>query len=450
MPYYKETFLNRSLPSSWTNAGVLQNSGFVALDSVEMTGFRARPHKSAVSSVEVSALSADPYAYFLESTSRKKYHDRLSERGLQPEGEPDKGHPFELKRHTVAGSLHTIRQVQSGINRLFEGAAILPATANMNLFTGVHAGNIFGTAPYKETGLDAFAQQAYSRVAPTSVVFDAGLFLGELREGLPKLSIGAIKSAVGFLKGTGSGYLNVEFGWKPFISDLQNMGRALSGASDVLARQGRRVHRKYSLPPLTDFDSTTFTGNLTLAVQATGGFADRSSVGGNWSTTTSPLTGTTVYSKSRSSRRWFEGEFTNFLPIGFDASDYQQRLSQLLDPRITPSDLWELAPWSWLVDWNLRIGDTIHSNELAANDRLIMHYGYAMEHTVYTTEAHWKANVAAPAGWSNLPLKGGWFATTQYKRRLRANPYGFRVGGAGSLTGGQYAILGALGLTKLK
>jgi hypothetical protein len=125
----------------------------------------------------------------------------------------------------------------------------------------------------------------------------------------------------------------------------------------------------------------------------------------------------------------------------------------LLNPKITPSTLWELAPWSWLVDWNLRIGDTIRANELNANDLLIMHYGYAMEHTVYTTNMSWRATgplTGTNPSFSGVPTRGGYFATTEYKRRIRANPYGFRTGGTGNLTGGQTAILGALGLTKLK
>jgi hypothetical protein len=141
------------------------------------------------------------------------------------------------------------------------------------------------------------------------------------------------------------------------------------------------------------------------------------------------------------------------MPLGFDPSDYFQKLQLLIDPKITPSTLWELAPWSWLVDWNLRIGDTIRANEINANDRLVMHYGYAMEHSVYSTKVDWRKTSDVNGGIltvSGNPSFGIHHAQTEYKRRIRANPYGFRVGGVGSLTGGQTAILGALGLTKLK
>ena len=461
MPYYRERFLNRQHPVSYTLNGVQQHAGTIALDSAEMMGFRTRPHFKSLASQEVSDISADPYAYFLESTSREKYQARLKERGLQPQGSPDKGHPMELKRHTISGQLHsptlTSKFFTTDIHH-FDGAMVgyvtdFPYAGRLD---EVHEGTILVPAPYKETGLDVFAQQAYARTAPTSVVFDAANFLGELREGLPKLVpellMGASKNA---LKRGGSDYLNVEFGLKPLINDLQNAGKALMGATELLTQQGQRVHRRYSLPPTSQSATTTFWGGVPVYVGSAGGFAQGVGYPGPSfsSGTTTGLTAEHVMQKTRSSRRWFEGEFSSFYPVGFDPTSYLERLAVLVNPKITPAVLWELAPWSWLVDWNLRIGDTIRANEMNANDLLVMHYGYAMEETIYTTESSWTA-VAEPTSpydtWSNLPRKGRYFASTTYKRRLRANPYGFRVGGASSLTGGQTAILGALGLTKLR
>lgn len=146
------------------------------------------------------------------------------------------------------------------------------------------------------------------------------------------------------------------------------------------------------------------------------------------------------------------------MPLGFDPSDYLSRLNQLVNIKLTPEVLWELAPWSWLIDWNLRIGDTIAANELAANDLLVMHYGYAMEKTtmrdllVLDTSANPSSLPPGTYGsaWQNLPKSYSYVATTEYKRRLRANPFGFRTGGTSALSVGQLSILGALGLTRLK
>jgi hypothetical protein len=430
----------------------------VALDSAEVMSFRARPHVMARTFSEVPDITADPYAYFLDSTSQKKYHDRLNERGLQPEGDPDRGHAFELKRHTIAGKLHSVeyQDLWFGTSAQWTNAFIWPRPNSASNLNDVHSGDIIIPAPYIESGLDAFAQQAYSRVAPSSVIFDAATFLGELREGLPRLTSDFLKRNIGSFKGLGSDYLNVEFGWKPFIRDIQNAAKALLGATNVLASQGKRVHRTYGLPATSHADATSFSGtNTIMAGKYRGilGYSDPEWGTSDLSSQTGYGSSAATHAKTRSSKRWFEGEFSTFYPLGFDPNDFFQRLNALIDVKIDPETLWELAPWSWLVDWNLRIGDSIAANQMAANDLLIMHYGYAMETAVYTTEVSWRLT-GSPNGtyhaWSGGPLGGRYFASTTYKRRLRANPYGFKVGGQSSLTGGQAAILGALGLTKLK
>lgn len=458
MPYYREKFVNRTVEASTTQNGIVTASGTVALGHAEVTSFRTRPHSDAKTSVIVSDQSADPYAYFIESSSRKRYQARLAERGLKPEGAPDRGHSFELKRHTMVGNLQnstfTTGSGASTTKFAYANARLIPSIVSGNEMNTVHNGTIVQPASYKETGLDAFAQQAYLRSAPTAAVFDAGTFLGELHEGLPKLPsmfLGKWGS-----RAWANDYLNIQFAWKPFIADIQNAARALSGATELLASQGKRVHRKYELPPILQADHRTFTGGMSVTEDNRDGFtAGTPAAGGASITSGSPsgMTAESLYRKTRSSKRWFEGEFTSFLPLGFDPSDYWQRLALLLDPRITPATLYELAPWTWLVDWELRISDSIRANELHANDRLVMHYGFAMEHTVYTTEHSWKTTATDTATYNRwspaLPKKGGFFTTTEYKRRLRASPYGFRIGGAPALTSGQLQILGALGLKKL-
>lgn len=453
MPYYLEQYVNREVNGSIATGGVKQYDSPVVLDSTELRTSRSSPKREAVFSQELDPISFDPYAYFLDSTSRKKYQDRLDERGMKPEGEPDRGHPFELKRHTIFGRPRNVRKTSVFASQFFENCWVTPSIGDKLL--DLHRGNVFAPAPYMETGLDAFAQQAYNRTAPTATVFDAGQFLGELREGLPRLTSAFMQGQASLLKKAGSDYLNVEFGWKPFISDIQNAGKALLGATDSFSQMGKRVHRRYSLPEteLTDFGLFLGTASI-YAYNARGAATNYSPLAGRplfTSTSAQLLCDYTVH-KSRSSRRWFEGEFTSFMPLGFDPTDYFQRLSVLVDPKITPATLWELAPWSWLVDWNLRIGDTIRANEINANDRLVMHYGYAMETTVYATKVDWNT-YEKPSGqltYENRPEFGILRGETTYKRRLRANPYGFRVGGTGSLSGGQSAILGALGLTKFR
>lgn len=457
MPYYEEVFINSSTRSSSTSASSGYSEFPVALDTSVVSGYRSRPHEKSVAFTQLSDQQMDPYAYFLKRTSERKYREALKARGLQPEGKPDKGHPFKVKRHTLKGKLHsfTLNNFSgSTFRERYQDAIVYVHPTSAYRLNHVHEGDILNYAPYKESGLDAFAQQAFARTAPTAAIFNAGEFLGELLEGLPHIAVDSVKNTADFMRTAGSGYLNVEFGWKPFISNLQDAGRALFHTTSMLSKQGKRVHRRFEQPPTTFSDSVTFAGSLSYQA-GNWGFVPRGSQGpwGLYGVRGSSFgTATCDYIKTRTTTRWFEGEFTSYLPLTFNPKSYLDRLAALMDFRITPATLWELAPWSWLVDWQLHIGDSIAAAQLAADDKLILHYGYAMEDVVYETINSWRllsaptANVSSP----DFPRSGQVSSTTTYRNRLRANPYGFRLGGTGALTGNQLNILGALGLTKAR
>lgn len=447
MSYYREQFVNESYTDSTSSVSTV-------LDSASVLSFRSRTHPKALTSELVGDHDADPYAYFLDSTSRKKYQARLKERGLPSQGAPDRGHAFAMTRHTIKGTNANVRLARYPDNPGAEGFAFLVPSQSAHKLDHIHRGNAWGVAPYKESGLDAFAQLAYNRTAPSSVIFDAAQFLGELREGLPKLIPSLLKSNIRTAaRNYGKDYLNAEFGWKPIISDVQNAAKALASATVQLSQNGQRVHRKYSIPEFSENDLVTFSGLagiysghkgvLSPAALKAAGMNNVTTGGYN-------LPVETYHRKDRTVHRWFEGEFSSFFPLGFDPTDYFSRLKVLTSTNITPSVLWELAPWSWLIDWQLRIGDTIAANEKAANDLLVMHYGYAMETAVYKTRLlyHSTATPRQEADFVGYPKRAFLEATTTYKQRLRANPYGFKVQSSGDLTVEKLAILAALGLTK--
>jgi hypothetical protein len=256
----------------------------------------------------------------------------------------------------------------------------------------------------------------------------------------------------------GSDYLNIEFGWKPFINDIVNAAKALIGATAMLSTQGNRVHRSRGVPrQLSSYEyrSPSTSNWVGMNGQRTAKYVG--AVGSLGNAVAPP--GDTYFLRSIDRTQWFEGEFTSFYRLGFDPKSFMDRADALINLKLTPQVLWELAPWSWLVDWFLRIGDSIKANELAGSDKLVMHYGYAMEHTIirdlvsvdFASAPRQKpANATSYRYWPGLPQSASYVATSEFKRRIRANPYGFKTGGPASLTQGQWAILGALGLTRLK
>ncbi len=297
--------------------------------------------------------------------------------------------------------------------------------------------------PSSEVKLMNLGTTAIARSIPTNPVADAGTFLGELKAGLPKL-VGKelFKSKLKDYRKVGSEYLNVEFGWKPLISDLQKFGQATIESEKILNQlhrdSGKDIHRKYAFPD--EILHETWEANYQqswacgLALYP---YLYKNASGG-------PIRGDRVVT----TKTWFSGCFTYHLDLG---NDFQSRLKRtaaearkLYGLELTPETVWNLAPWSWAVDWEGNIGDGLHNVSRFAQDGLVMRYGYIMQQktAVVSYSLH-------PAGRlynsPNADLRLTVEATSKVRRR--ATPFGFGFDMT-ALTGRQSAILGALGISR--
>jgi len=126
--------------------------------------------------------------------------------------------------------------------------------------------------------------------------------------------------------------------------------------------------------------------------------------------------------------------------------EFEEKANHLLGLDLTPELLWQLTPWSWLIDWKLHIGNSIKSFSALQTDGLVVRYGYLM------IEQHQKKTV----GINNLIVRQNGAQSvvhpsfsyhTLMKERFRATPYGFGID-LNSLTLRQWSILGALGMTR--
>jgi hypothetical protein len=146
----------------------------------------------------------------------------------------------------------------------------------------------------------------------------------------------------------------------------------------------------------------------------------------------------------------FEAEFVR-LPEGQkDYSSYLVKLDELMRWDITPMDLWQLAPWSWLVDWFFDIGGQLDAWNSATSNHILSLYAYGMrEESIETTTL--LSNVRGTAGgvYSGPPTLYSRVEAT-HKQRIKANPFGYVLNPMQQLSAGQMAILGALGLTKVR
>jgi hypothetical protein len=313
----------------------------------------------------------------------------------------------------------------------YHGPIIVPDEGTMAFWT---PGN-FPLEP-STSSLNAAGATAISRVLPTNPAFDLASFLGELRQGgLKSPGLETLKEKSSYLRSSGSEYLNVEFGWLPLVSDLQSFARAVKTSRKTIDqyRRGsdRKIRRRYEFP----LDLQTRTGSGTA-------FA-RPSVAN---------VGLDVQvHETQTTKRWFSGAFRYHVPVGDDTYSKLQRYegyaNQILGTRLDPEAVWNLAPWSWAVDWFTNAGDVAHNISTLGFDGLVMQYGYIME--TRSVEGTMTATVRPTSQSRTLNRATPMYRTYEYtwKKRQPANPYGFGIDDT-SLTTRQLAVLAALGLTK--
>lgn len=297
------------------------------------------------------------------------------------------------------------------------------------------AGATFGLDPeITRIGLGA---TAISRCKPASPEASFGVFLAETyREGIPRLlsNYRDIAGQVDYFRSLGSNYLNVEFGWKPFVADIRKTARAIQNSDRILKdlrrNSGKSIRRQYEFPE-TRQESVYSTANIR------------------------PWPGMNSYTLSQSGRTvtlistkktWFSGEFTYRYPPVDDPfpSRVLAGSRQLLGLDLTPETLWNVAPWTWLTDWFANTGDIMSNVSAISSDDLVMRYGYLMQEASQVYR-HVHTGVTTPVGRIPRTIVG----TTRYvaKSRIAASPYGFGLK-FGDLSLRQSAILAAIGITR--
>jgi hypothetical protein len=296
-------------------------------------------------------------------------------------------------------------------------------------------------ASSSDGALNAYGTKAISAVKPTNALVDLSTALGELvKDGAPN-KIGAELWRAGTAKALshalGNEYLNVEFGWKPLVGDIRNTMNAIIQADTVMRQYerdaGRLVRRRYDFPSEHSKVETVSHDR----VNAFTGYDDSSL------RTSASLQGRVLRTRETSIKRWFSGGFTYHLPFGADGRVPVNQARKVYGLSLKPSTLWNLAPWSWAVDWFVPIGDLIGNLEDWASDGLVLRYGYIMEHSIvrdtYTFDG--------PTGFLASDRPSQIFQTTEVKKRRQASPFGFGLPWSG-LTPRQLAIAAALGLSK--
>lgn len=286
--------------------------------------------------------------------------------------------------------------------------------------------------------LDVLGTQIIANVLPTNPVAGLAVAVGEIREGLPSIvGLRSFRDRLAHARDAGDEYLNVEFGWKPLLSDLRKFSDALTKEDEILRQyirnSGKRVKRRVTLPVNKQVSEWKGKGiaqpilSSPLYVEPEGDMTIISTI---------------------ERKRWFSGCFTYYVgdPRTTDVTLRNAQLrNKLWGDRVTPEVIWDLTPWSWAADWFADTGAVLHNIGAFLNDGLVMPYAYVMEQTTVTKEYKLE-NVQYRN--ADGPSSMGQTFTTVSKVRRRATPFGFGLT-HDDLSVRQIAILAALGLTLL-
>lgn len=242
----------------------------------------------------------------------------------------------------------------------------------------------------------------------------------------------------------GSNYLAVEFGWKPFLSDIRSWYASLmkldTQVAQLMRDNGRWIKR----------GGTVIPESIGSSISQPSGYGqiypyDLNST--NHRCTETVKTTTKV---------WFSARFKYYIPsLNSKRWGRMRAIQELWDLKLTPEQVYKLIPFSWLVDWFTNLGSVISNLQSSIDDHLVAKYAYVMRSVETVTE-----RTASAEHYQRVqPYPGAAYVisrptvvcsskvTTVTKSRAVANPFGFGLTDA-DLSLWQLSILGALGLTR--
>lgn len=250
----------------------------------------------------------------------------------------------------------------------------------------------------------------------------------------------------------GSDYLNIVFGWTPLIQEYANVIKVGMALDRAIYYESFRRKRQWEGPNMSGELGEDVLISYANTPYRAAGSQSKGSIG--------PASGHGANYKQHA--RWVESEDYHFSSkytglakpsrransFNDQAMDVMKRLGVVDDPRL----LWDLTPWSWLVDWFTTMGDSISNASVYApiSGKYTVDYAYLTTRRVRTVEGRLLklSSLTQPYYTRSHSIQRATSAATSVtKWRNRATPFGFGLQ-LGDLSVSQYAILVALGLAR--
>jgi len=311
------------------------------------------------------------------------------------------------------------------------------------VYDGIWAANIaaYGINSIAPDG-HGYAADAYNRMKPTKPSMSLANSIYELKD-IP----GMLRQRFHFnrLHELGNYHLALQFGWLPLLQDtlkfVETQRKAQSRLLWLLRHNGKPVRRRVTLAETVSDpveSSGTAYGALTptLATQFY---------------TTQPTWIQKVWSNDKV---WASARFRYHLPDGPGEVEWTRKmLRRIYGLYVSPLVVYKAIPWSWLNDWFFNVGNVIANMEPGVADRLAADYFYVMREAgstkTYDVKATLKSYLPGSSSYTNTPIALSSISRQITKTRLMGDPFGIDTN-QNSLTASQLAILGALGLSRVR
>jgi hypothetical protein len=315
---------------------------------------------------------------------------------------------------------------------------------------------IFGDLSGFVPSLSTYYASVDNRLRPRFNRASIGQSLAEMREipGMLRSTAKDLKEIWEFLGGSPSGnrmtprgvansFVNSQFGWRPFVQDVVDVCDVIlhydQYMADLAGANGRWQHREGVIKEETT--ETTIQSGLGYKVQPSGFLVDQfCKPGDSW-------TARYTYTNRTTTKVWASGDYSYYRPIwDMSQSDYDSGLNQirrlhaLLGTEITPSLIWKITPWTWLVDWFTNVGNMIEAADAAAIDGVVSKNVFLM--------LRWKREIVLKQeiNMASRPLSFEFTRTVDSKQRgIAETPFSFGLLSK-DLSAKQWAILAAIGI----
>jgi len=242
-------------------------------------------------------------------------------------------------------------------------------------------------------------------------------------------------------------YLTQQFGWAPFLGDLNKFFKAYLNSGDYMRRmahdndQFRHVRR-------------VLLDDIQVTNQVSGDYTWNLLPNNNWDQYTQIRPGaipTYDYHEEKlqlvttsGAFKWYKPEFDMIEGHHVDDSKISAlyRHMAMYGARINPSNIWRATPWTWLIDWGLSVGRNIDALTAYVEDGVVCKYLFLMHHTVKRQVL----NIRLPVERGDVTLSFVNVVDVKLRRGVDS-PFGFGSPWE-TLSPWRLTILGALGISK--